>query len=85
MKITINLSELEKELASNIGIEMHKDLTDIATKIMQSITLRTPVSVSEFIKINRVVMNVSVFTNVKEVEEELCTTGVVTMNLKDKD
>jgi hypothetical protein len=75
----IKLTDSERQLASRIGLEMHGQLTDMATSIMNSISIEIPKDQVDHVKLKRVVMNVAVFSVIDGVEEELCSTGLVTI------
>lgn len=78
---TIKLTESERELVAKIGLEKHKELSEMATAIMQSVTITIPTPNDNGVVLKKVVMHVSVYTAVSGVEEDLCSTGIVTVDI----
>jgi len=78
----IKLTESERNLVSKIGLEKHGELSEMATSIMQSVTITIPAPKEDSgVVLKKVIMHVSVFSAVDGVDEDLCSTGLVTIDV----
>lgn len=76
----IKLTENEAELAAMIGVEMQQDITKMSTALLKTITVQNPKELPDGLKIKKIVMHATVFYKIEDVEEDVSSVGIVTID-----